>query len=168
MPRDKFECFLSTRMSLMNNLHIICSILGFCLLCFLLFLDSTPVNGESEQKKEEMSVEEKPKSPAQEDNNGDTASSPSRWTSHCGSSQNLNQNQNHKCRQWELFAHHSKACESTHDWSCSFDWLFCFSLDGAQAALLNNRHTPMMKQTTLSLQRQKHLLWKAERPLKEW
>lgn len=40
----------------------------------LLFLDSTPVNGESEQKKDDMSVEEKPKSPSQEDNNANTAS----------------------------------------------------------------------------------------------
>lgn len=51
----------------------------FLFFCF--FLDSTPVNGESEQKKDDMSVEEKPKSPFQEDNNGNTASSPNRWTS---------------------------------------------------------------------------------------
>lgn len=43
------------------------------------FLDSTPVNGE--QKEDDMSVEDKPKSPAQEDNNCNPASSPTRWAS---------------------------------------------------------------------------------------
>lgn len=44
----------------------------------LAFVGSTPVNGESEQKKDDMEVEEKTKSPAQEENNDDTASSPNR------------------------------------------------------------------------------------------
>lgn len=43
-----------------------------------IFLDSTPVNGDSDQKKEDMEVEEKPKSPAQEENNDEMASSPNR------------------------------------------------------------------------------------------
>ena len=42
------------------------------------FLDSTPVNGDSEQKTDDMDVEEKPKSPAEEENNDDAASSPNR------------------------------------------------------------------------------------------
>lgn len=46
------------------------------------FLDSTPVNGDSEQKTDDMEVEEKPKSPAEEENNDDAASSPNRWTFH--------------------------------------------------------------------------------------
>lgn len=49
-----------------------------CLYLNWSFLDSTPVNGESDQKKDDMEVEEKPKSPAQEENNDDAASSPSR------------------------------------------------------------------------------------------
>lgn len=40
------------------------------------FLDSTPVNGASEQKTDDM--ETKPKSPAQEESNENTASSPTR------------------------------------------------------------------------------------------
>uniref|UniRef100_A0A3Q2V898 Lens epithelium-derived growth factor integrase-binding domain-containing protein n=1 Tax=Haplochromis burtoni TaxID=8153 RepID=A0A3Q2V898_HAPBU len=40
--------------------------------------DSTPVNGESEQKKNDTEGEEKPKSPVQDENNVDTASSPNR------------------------------------------------------------------------------------------
>ncbi len=44
----------------------------------LRFPDSTPVNGESEQKTDDMEIEEKPKSPAHEENNDDTASSPNR------------------------------------------------------------------------------------------
>lgn len=36
------------------------------------------MNGDSQQKTDDMEVEEKPKSPAQEDNNNDTASSPNR------------------------------------------------------------------------------------------
>uniref|UniRef100_A0A671VIX7 Lens epithelium-derived growth factor integrase-binding domain-containing protein n=1 Tax=Sparus aurata TaxID=8175 RepID=A0A671VIX7_SPAAU len=40
--------------------------------------DSTPVNGDSEQKTDDMEVEEKPKSPAEEENNDDAASSPNR------------------------------------------------------------------------------------------
>uniref|UniRef100_A0AAQ5XZM0 Lens epithelium-derived growth factor integrase-binding domain-containing protein n=1 Tax=Amphiprion ocellaris TaxID=80972 RepID=A0AAQ5XZM0_AMPOC len=40
--------------------------------------DSTPVNGESEENKNDMEVEEKPKSPAQEENNDETTSSPNR------------------------------------------------------------------------------------------
>lgn len=40
------------------------------------------MNGDSEQKKEDVEVEGKPKSPAQEENNDETASSPNRWTSH--------------------------------------------------------------------------------------
>lgn len=43
--------------------------------------DSTPVNGDSEQKKDDMEVDEKPKSPAQEENNDDNASSPNRRSS---------------------------------------------------------------------------------------
>lgn len=46
------------------------------------FLDSTPVNGDTEQKADDVEVEDKPKSPAQEENNDDTASSPNRWTYH--------------------------------------------------------------------------------------
>lgn len=42
------------------------------------FLDSTPVNGDTEQKADDVEVEDKPKSPAQEENNDDTASSPNR------------------------------------------------------------------------------------------
>jgi len=44
----------------------------------LSFAESTPVNGESDGKKDYTEVEEKPKSPAQEENNDDTASSPNR------------------------------------------------------------------------------------------
>uniref|UniRef100_A0A3Q3KIQ6 Lens epithelium-derived growth factor integrase-binding domain-containing protein n=1 Tax=Monopterus albus TaxID=43700 RepID=A0A3Q3KIQ6_MONAL len=40
--------------------------------------DSAPVNGESEQKKDDVAVEEKPKSPVGEDNNDDTTASPNR------------------------------------------------------------------------------------------
>lgn len=40
------------------------------------------MNGDSEQKKDDIEVEEKPKSPAQEENNDDNASSPNRWISH--------------------------------------------------------------------------------------
>lgn len=43
----------------------------------LYFLDSTPVNGNSEQKTDDMEVEDKPKSPAQEEDDN-TASSPNR------------------------------------------------------------------------------------------
>lgn len=47
----------------------------------LYFLDSTPINGDTEQKMDDMEVEDKPKSPAREENNDDTASSPNRWMS---------------------------------------------------------------------------------------
>lgn len=43
--------------------------------------DSAPVNGESEQKKDNMETEEPPKSPAHEENNDNTPSSPNRWNS---------------------------------------------------------------------------------------
>jgi len=42
------------------------------------FLDSTPVNGESQPKKDDMELEENPKSPAHEENNDDATSSPNR------------------------------------------------------------------------------------------
>lgn len=42
------------------------------------FPDSAPVNGESEQKKDNMETEEPPKSPAHEENNDNTPSSPNR------------------------------------------------------------------------------------------
>uniref|UniRef100_A0A3Q3RM97 Lens epithelium-derived growth factor integrase-binding domain-containing protein n=1 Tax=Mastacembelus armatus TaxID=205130 RepID=A0A3Q3RM97_9TELE len=40
--------------------------------------NSAPVNGESEQKNDDMAVDEKPKSPVKEDNNDNTTSSPNR------------------------------------------------------------------------------------------
>lgn len=45
---------------------------------FMYFLDSTPINGDTEQKTDDMEVEDKPKSPAREENNDDAASSPNR------------------------------------------------------------------------------------------
>lgn len=41
-----------------------------------LLLEPTPVNGESEEKKNEAEVEDKPNSPLQEENEHDTTSSP--------------------------------------------------------------------------------------------
>lgn len=49
------------------------------------FLDSAPVNGDSQEKKDDMEVKENPKSPANEENNDDTASSPIRYASHVNS-----------------------------------------------------------------------------------
>lgn len=43
------------------------------------FLDSTPVNGDSEQKREDAEVEEKPKSPQQDESNDHPTSSPNRF-----------------------------------------------------------------------------------------
>lgn len=43
-----------------------------------LVLEATPVNGESEEKKNEMEVGDKSKSPLEEENNDGTGSSPNR------------------------------------------------------------------------------------------
>lgn len=60
-------------------LHLGCTlpIFFFNINLNLCFLDSTPINGNSEQKTDDVEVEDKPKSPAQEEDDN-TASSPNR------------------------------------------------------------------------------------------